>query len=378
MVWTGIVATLIAALAADADLKEPIAAIRAVGPDGKGAKAAAVAWRELAKVDINRLPELLAGMDGANAVARNWLRSVIERVLEQARAAGKPLPTAALESFLRETTHAPQARRLAYELILERDPTAADRYLPSMLDDPSPELRRDAIARVLDQAEALVKTDKKADALPLFQKALAAARDKEQIDRTLRGLRGLGQTVDPATHLGMVMDWKLIGPFPNAKETGMNTVYPPEQKIDLAGSYDGKAGPVRWTDYVVKQESGIVDLNAGLGQHKEAVAYALTEFTSKKEQAVEIRMSSYTPFKLWLNGKLVLVRGEAYTALIFDQNVARVHFKPGKNQLLLKIVQGDPPPQVPALWQFQLRVCDGNGVAVLSTTRPAGPPAKKS
>src|SRR5579885_3013352 len=133
-------------------LQEAIAAVRRVGPDSAGSDAAAKAWRRLAAAGADDLPALLAGMDGASPLARNWLRSAIDRVLEQAAVANRRPPTDALDAFLRDTKHDPQARRLAYDLLCETDPKAPDRYLPGMLDDPSLDLRRDAVARVLSQA----------------------------------------------------------------------------------------------------------------------------------------------------------------------------------------------------------------------------------
>jgi hypothetical protein len=35
----------------------------------------------------------------------------------------------------------------------------------------------------------------------------------------------------------------------------------------------------------------------------------------------------------------------------------------------MKVCMDIPPAQVPKLWRFQLRVCDADGAAVLSTTR---------
>src|SRR5262249_3682914 len=97
-----------------------LATVRAVGPDGKGSVAAAQAWRELSRADAAELPRLLAGMDGANTLARNWLRSAIDAVLDRARTGDQPLPKEALEKFLLDTRHDPQGRRLAYELVLEK------------------------------------------------------------------------------------------------------------------------------------------------------------------------------------------------------------------------------------------------------------------
>ena len=95
------------------DLKSAIHVIRQVGPDGKGSAEAARAWKVLVKTPIEQLPLLLAGMDGATPLARNWIRTAVDEIVDRAERGKKPLPTAALESFLADTRHDPQARRLA-------------------------------------------------------------------------------------------------------------------------------------------------------------------------------------------------------------------------------------------------------------------------
>jgi hypothetical protein len=362
---------------AGSGLERALAVVRAAGPNGQGSREAARAWRTLAAADVGQLPRLLAGMDGAGPLAHNWLRSAIDRVLERARCRKKPLPYKELEAFLRDRRHDPQARRFVYELLLEHDKTTADRFLPHMLDDPSLELRRDAVARLLDQAKKLLADKQKEKALPLFQKALVAARDLDQVVAVTQQLRTLGKPVDLPTHLGLVLEWKVIGPFDNPDQKGMATVHPPETKTDLTAAYAGKTGKVHWKDYLSKDERGLVDLNAAVGKHTEAVAYARAEFTSARPRGVEIRIGCYTPFKLWVNGRLLLDRGDAYTGMRLDHYVTRARLKAGKNVFLMKVAQDKPPSYIPQLWQFQLRVCDATGAAVLSTTRPARPAAEK-
>src|SRR5271156_723868 len=177
------------------DLKSAIHTIRRVGPEGKGSSEAARAWKVLAKIPIEQLPLLLAGMDGATPLARNWIRGAVDEIVDRAERGKKPLPTVALESFLADTSHDPQARRLAFDLLVQQDKTARDRFLPKMVNDPSPELRRDAVGRVLDDAEKLYSAEKKAEARSLFKQAFAAARDKDQIDTAAKRLRDLGQTI---------------------------------------------------------------------------------------------------------------------------------------------------------------------------------------
>lgn len=351
------------------DLKSAIHTIRQVAPEGKGSAEAAGAWKVLAKATVEQLPLVLAGMDGTTPLARNWLRAAVDEIVDRADRGKTPLPTAALERFLADTGHDPQARRLAFELLVRHDKTAGDRFLPRMVNDPSPELRRDAVGRVLEDAEKLFSADKKADAKPRFQQAFAAAQDKDQIDKAAKRLKDLGQEVDLAKHLGFILDWKLIGPFANVEQKGVETPYPPEKALDFKAEYDGKEGKVRWKDYVSKDQYGIVDLNVGVGQHTEAVGYAAAEFTSPAARDAEIRIGCFTVFKLWVNGELALHRADAYTGMSFDHYRTKIRLREGKNTLLMKVCNEVPPPQLPKLWRFQLRVCDSDGSAILSTTR---------
>jgi hypothetical protein len=352
------------------DLKSAIHTIRQVGPEGKGSAEAAGAWKVLARTPIEQLPLLLTGMDGATPLARNWIRAAVDEIVERAERGKKPLPTVALERFLADTSHDPQARRLAFDLLVQRDKTVGDRFLPKMVKDPSPELRRDAIARVLDDAEKLFSAEKKAEARPLFQQAFVAARDKDQIDKAAKRLKDLGQTIDLAKHLGFILDWKLIGPFANVEQKGVDTRYAPEKALDFSAMYDGKEGKVRWKDYISKDENGIIDLNIGVGEHFEAVGYAASEFTSPAARDVEVRIGCYTVFKLWVNSELALHRADAYTGMQFDHYSTKIRLREGKNTLLMKVCTDVPQPGLPKLWRFQLRVCDADGAAILSTMKP--------
>jgi len=352
------------------DLKSAIHTIRQVGPEGKGSAEAAKAWKTLAETPVERLPLLLAGMDQASPLARNWIRAAVDEVVDHAERGKKPLPSVALESFLADTSHDPQARRLAFDLLVQQDKTVGDRFLPKMVNDPSPELRREAIGRVLEDAEKLFSSEKKTEAQSLFEKAFSSARDKDQIDKAAKRLKDLGQTIDLAKHLGFILDWKVIGPFVNVEQMGVETPYPPEKALDFRAEYDSKEGKVRWKDYVSKDENGIVDLNIGIGQLNEAVGYTATEFTSPAARDVEVRIGCYTVFKLWVNGELALHRADAYTGMQFDHYGTKIRLREGKNTLLMKVCTDVPPPQVPKLWRFQLRVCDADGAAILSTTRP--------
>ncbi len=380
---------LAAALAgATADVQQAIATVRQAGPLGQGGVEAASAWRTIAAADVGAVPDILAGMDGANPIAQNWLRAAADPVIARARAEHRPLPVASLEAFLAERRHDARARRLAYELIVEADAAARERLLPGLIDDPSAELRHDAVAAVLADAEK--QSSDKTKAATFYEHALTYARDKEQIDKAAKQLKALGRPVDLPRKYGLVLEWKLIGPFPNppdesASPSGISVAskgaaiaYPPEKGIDLAGAYAGQAGKVKWKDVVTPSEAGQVDVLAALGKTRTGVAYALAEFTSDKEQAVDLRLSSICGLKVWVNGEQVLERYDAYTGVVMDTYVAKARLRAGKNQILIKLWKDEPPEPRLDKWWFALRVCDAAGGAILSTNRPAsGTPGKK-
>jgi hypothetical protein len=166
------------------------------------------------------------------------------------------------------------------------------------------------------------------------------------------------------------MEWKLIGPFEHGDPPGFDTVFPPEKKINLGASYPGKIEPVAWIDGVSSDDYGLVDIKKLIGRHKNAVAYGLAEFTSTQRRPVELRIGTYNAMKVWLNDKLLFAHEEYHHGSAVDQYRIQGVLEPGRNRILVKVCQNDQKEDWAQNWQFQLRVCDATGAAVLSTTRP--------
>jgi hypothetical protein len=370
----GLLAGLIGAAASAAEIGPLLAKLQAVGPNGKGHREAAEAWRELARTDAAKLPDLLAALDRAGPLAANWISTAIDAVAQRTIESRGMLPAPELEKFVRDRRHAPRARRLAYEWLRRVDPTAPERLIPGALDDPSLEMRRDAVARLLDQASELAGPQRKADAVALYHKSLVAARDADQIALVAQRLRSLGQTVDLARQFGFIVAWKVIGPFDNdedqGSDKGYDAVYPPETGLDLASSCPGRHGVVRWIDYTAADDYGNVDLNVALGVEKSVVGYASADFFSAGRQEVEIRVASDNALKIWLNGKLIDRRHIYHGSSQLDQYVTPVVLQPGRNRILVKVCQNAQTQDWARGWGFQLRVCDRLGAAVLSRDRP--------
>ncbi len=363
-----------------ADVPALLKTLRSVGPKGAGTAEAAAAWQELSKADASQVPQLLSALDGANPLAANWIRSAVDTICERCLKAGK-LPQADLEKFLLDATHEPRGRRLAYEWLVQADKTVSERLLPKMLNDPSLELRRDAVEQVIATADNLAKkADKKTAATTTYQTAFAAARDTDQVKSLAGKLSQLGKPVDLPVHYGFIQHWKLIGPFDNTDKKGFAVKYPPENNVDLRQELEGKKGTVKWTDYTATDELGVVDLNVALTKHMGAVAYAFVEITVPEAREAEIRLGCINANKAWCNGELLFENEAYHTAFEIDQYAGKAHLKAGKNAVLVKICQNEQTDSWAQDWKFQLRICDKLGTAILSTDRPPTPekPAKET
>ncbi len=355
---------LLPALTFAADIEPLLKQIKAVGREGAGNAEAAAAWRELVQIGSSALLPTLAAMRDANPGSANWLRTAVDAVAERELRAGRTLEAGPLEAFVKDTQHDPAARRLAYEWLAKVDKAAPERLLPTMLQDPSVELRRDAVARVMNEADELLKKDKQA-AAAAYRRALAGARDKDQVDQLAKQLKRLGSEVDLATHFGFIRRWQLVGPFEHRKGVGFDAVYPPEKGVDLAATYQGKdAAVLRWAEHTTTDPYGLVDLNKAVAKHMGAAAYAYAVIDSPKEQPVQVRAGSNNAVKLFLNGKQLYFREEYHHGQRMDQHVGHGTLKAGRNEVLIKVCQNEQTEQWAQTWSFQLRLCDAVGGAV--------------
>ncbi len=331
-----------------ADILPLIKPLLAVGHEGKGNAEAAMAWKKLvASSDASSIPTLLTALDGANPLAANWIRSAIEAVAERQT---DKLSAKDLEAFVNDSQHVPRARRLAYELLTQVDSSASGRLLPTMLNDSSVELRRDAVAMVIEQAESMQDTAK---ATKAYQKAFAAALDLDQVKALAEQLKKRDAPVDLPRHYGFLVKWKLVGPYDNKGGVGFAKAYEPETKLDVEGK-----------DVSTDDDYGRVDLNKLIGKEKGTIYYATTTFVSEKPRQVEFRYSSRNATKLWLNGKLLISHEVYHAGNDFDQYQIAGELKTGKNVLLLKVCQNEQSEHWAQDWFFQLRVCDEVGAAV--------------
>src|SRR5262249_9745336 len=146
--------------------------ISAVGLEGSGNVAAIKAWKDLSSNDATALITIFEAIDSANDLSANWLRSAIETIVSRELARGATLPVADLENFLRNRSHNPLARRLAFELITRNDPARTETLVAGMINDPASELRREAVERELARADRLQTDGKAGDAKKIYTQLL--------------------------------------------------------------------------------------------------------------------------------------------------------------------------------------------------------------
>ena len=367
-------ALLSCARAADAastpsQLAASLETIRAVGPEGRGNLEASKAWKHLGAADAGSLLKILGAMDGAHDLAVNWLRSAVETIVAREMAAGRTLPIAELERFVRDTAHHPRARRLAYELIAQANPVIAEKLLSGLRDDPSAELRRDAVERSIEDAASFGKAGKTNESIATYQTVLRSARDVDQVERIAKELGKLGHPVDLPAVFGWLTQWKVVGPFDSTAGAGHDKVYPPEERVDLAAEYDGKSGRIHWQNLAASGDYGLVDLNKPCGALKEVAGYAYTEFHADKSQPVELRLGCKNAWKVWLNGQLLFGRDEYHRGMEIDQYRMAANLKPGTNTILVKICQNEQKEEWTKEWEFQLRITDVLGSPIAPAHR---------
>jgi hypothetical protein len=316
-------------------------------------------WQSWVKAGAPALPSLLKQLETANPTKANILRTAADAIVENELAAGRKLDVAGLQAFLKDQKNNPRSRRMVFEWLCKTDPTFKEQWTPAFINDPSLELRRDAVAA------ALAKLPKEGDRKAGLRTILASTRDRDQVDAIAKELKGLGDEFDLAAHFGFVRNWTVLSTFDNTEEKGFAAVYEPEKKLDWNTLPTGKdKKPTEWKKLTSTDPYGKIDLAKGIGKHKSAIAYAVTIVKADSETKVDLRANSLNALKVWLNGKEVIAHEEYHHGDNMDQYIGQGTLQPGENIIMVKVCQNDQKEQWAQSWEFALRVCDNLGTAV--------------
>lgn len=345
------------------EIDSAISALKNIEASNQGNQQAAPAAKVLQMAPSSALMRVLEGMKNASPIGKNYLSGAAGTLYGRDAASLKTQ----LESFLNDKKQDGEARYMVFQWLTDQQPDQREKMLDSMREDPSLELRFDAVA------QALQKLDKSSDGATL-QSLLDSARHPDQIEAIAKKLKKAGQSVDQAQVFGFLMKWQVIGPFDNLDQKHFNTVYDVEKDLissafDHHKKYAGKSGEVAWQEYISEDPAGIVDLAKPYNSEKGAIAYARTIFTSKQASEVEFRLGCINANKLWVNGQLVLMNEVYHAAMSIDQYIGHAKLNSGDNIIVLKVCQNEQTETWAQRWQFQLRVSDETGKAILAQNR---------
>ena len=135
--------------------------------------------------------------------------------------------------------------------------------------------------------------------------------------------------------------WRSVGPFTNSDGAGFDRAQPPEKELNFDATYQGRGGSqIKWQarDFLDGQ---VNNLALYAPEHNiKSVVYIHREIDSPGAVDLPISLGSDDGLMAWLNGEK-LVSENASRACAPDQHLITLKLKPGKNQLLLKVVQGD-------------------------------------
>ncbi|MBT3635763.1 MAG: hypothetical protein HN531_02410 [Opitutae bacterium] len=341
--------------------KELIDALTKVGAKGTGNEKAVRAWPAVRKLDASSVPNLLKAMNEANDLGDNWIRSAISEILDRDNSG---FPEKQILAYLKDDRNTGSSRRLAFDIILEHKPKLSHSLTPKFIDDREPTLRRLAVEKLLESAR---KAEKPGKSKALFEKVLSKGREVDQIKEAKEALEKAGQKIDVQTLMGFLVNWHTIGPFDNTGRQGFGVEYPPEKKIDLKASYEGKNEKAKWSAFTTPDPFGMLNVNLQYGEIKEVLAYAHTTFDSDSERPAQFRIGSKNAWKLWLNGELLFARDEYHRGgTRVDQFIIDGKLSKGTNEILVKVCQNEQTQPWTKQWEFCLRVTDPSGTALTS------------
>ncbi len=132
-----------------------------------------------------------------------------------------------------------------------------------------------------------------------------------------------------------ITDWMVIGPFDNTENKEFNTIYAPENTIDLYSKVQGESKELVWQKAEVDFH-GLLNFDKIIGKMNYKIAYAYTRVWAPEEMSAVILFGSDDGAKMWLN-KEEIYAVDMQRGVIDDDEKVTVQLKKGWNDLLVKV-----------------------------------------
>lgn len=175
-----------------------------------------------------------------------------------------------------------------------------------------------------------------------------------------RYLSVLNENYDEAENLlnqdSFILDYLVLGPFPNENKNGLDEVFEPERNLDIEKVYIGKENrKITFRPLPKRKYFSKILLDDFVDPSENSVAYLVSFLKSDTEQDCVLRVSFSGAFKLFLNSDEVGSVSN-YNIPTFDQYSFPVKISRGFNLLLIKTCVADE-----GFWQIRIRVTDSKG-----------------
>ncbi|MFW5785544.1 MAG: transglutaminase domain-containing protein, partial [Chitinispirillaceae bacterium] len=166
--------------------------------------------------------------------------------------------------------------------------------------------------------------------------------------------------------LGIVRDFRMIGPFENISGSGYKKAYPPETELDLTKKYSGKDGTeASWFSFHNKALRGWVFTENNYPATN-SVLYYFTNVKSEEEQVVNLGFGASGAFKVFLNDNVVLA-DSVFRNTGIDMFMQKVRLFKGDNKLLVKLCHEEKHSN------FNIRFFDETGRGLESVSYSSEP-----
>jgi uncharacterized protein DUF4838 len=212
-----------------------------------------------------------------------------------------------------------------------------------------------SLVDLIELPAAIRQAKSEREKLPPYRQVWEEAVPSPERRAKLRQRLDEGHTREIARALGYWSDWHLVGLWTNPGGDPMDTHFPPEDKLDLNDTYEGRGGQIGWRLHQCESPYGIVDLRKYFRpQNSEyTAAYAYSDVKLRSDADVRLDVTCDDDIVLWVNGQLVFPIPGGDNS--HERIRIRVRLHDGTNQILAKVLNK------PHGFKFSLRIVSNDG-----------------